>query len=179
MSDVKTAVDFVLHQEDSKMSGVVTNNPRDTGGRTRFGIAEKFHPELTATGFFDDMSDADALCVADRIYEISYGNPLMLASINDQQTANALLSFAINEGVPTSIKVLQRALQGLDEGITVDGQFGPHTLALVNATPPATMLLLLGVYQRQHYTDIIAANPGDEVFRNGWMNRVTQNCQVA
>jgi hypothetical protein len=43
MADFKPAFLFTLQHEDSTRSGKVTI---DAGGRTRFGIAEKFHPDL-------------------------------------------------------------------------------------------------------------------------------------
>jgi len=179
MSDVDVAIDFVLRQEDARMSGIITNVPGDKGGRTRFGVAETSHPELTHTGFYDTMSNADALVVARTVYRYAYAAALMLSSIDDQQTSNALLSFAINEGTVSSIKVLQRALQGIDPKLIVDGEFGPGTLAVLNAGPAATVLKLLGVFQRAHYSAIIAANPSDAQFRDGWINRVNQDTTAA
>src|SRR4051794_23139424 len=125
MASVASAIVYVLKQEDARMTGIVTNDSRDSGGATRFGIAQRCHPELTATGFFDasKMSTVDALAMAESVYLHCYGTPLTLASINRQQVANALLSFAVNEGVISSIKVLQSALN-LDQ----DGKFGNITL---------------------------------------------------
>jgi hypothetical protein len=74
MADLKTAIDVVLRQEDSRMSGVITTISGDSGGRTRFGIAERWHPELTAAGFFTTMPTAAALTVAEGVYAESYGS---------------------------------------------------------------------------------------------------------
>jgi len=57
MADFKTAFLFTLQHEDSTRSGKVTV---DAGGRTRFGIAEKFHPDLSEeffTGTAEDCVD--------------------------------------------------------------------------------------------------------------------------
>src|SRR5262249_1211396 len=43
MAEFKVAFMFTLHHEDPSGSGKVTE---DVGGRTRFGIAAKFHPDL-------------------------------------------------------------------------------------------------------------------------------------
>ena len=45
MSDINIATLYVLKNEDSHLSGVVTT---DQGGMTRFGIAQRFHPDLNA-----------------------------------------------------------------------------------------------------------------------------------
>ena len=55
MSDFQPAIAFVLQHEDPARSGKVTE---DAGGRTRFGIAEKFHPDLPED-FFTGPADQD------------------------------------------------------------------------------------------------------------------------
>jgi|ERR1019366_4715743 lysozyme family protein len=171
MADVASAIVYVLHQEDARMAGLVTNFGRDKGGRTRWGIAEHAHPELTATGFFDSMSNADSLAKATEVYGALYARPLMLASIAVQQVANALLSFAINEGVISSIKVLQAALN-LDQ----DGMFGTLTLKAVNSM--SNILESLEAKQTAHYMSIVLADPTQREFLNGWMNRIKQDCEA-
>jgi Glycosyl hydrolase 108 len=82
MADIQEAIYSVLRQEDATLSGVITDIPGDSGGRTRYGIAERWHPELTATGFFSTMSSAAALKVAEGVYAASYAKHLMLAQIS-------------------------------------------------------------------------------------------------
>ena len=81
MADIQQATDVVLRQEDSRMSGVITTIPGDSGGRTRFGIAERWHPELTATGFFTTMPTAEALKVAEGVYA-ALAKPQVLTNCN-------------------------------------------------------------------------------------------------
>jgi hypothetical protein len=50
MADAQAAIDFVTRQEDSTLSGVITNASANRGGLTHFGLCEKWHPELTAKG---------------------------------------------------------------------------------------------------------------------------------
>ena len=61
-ADFKTAFLLTLQHEDSTRSGKVTE---DAGGRTRFGIAEKFHPDLPE-GFFTGLAE-DALAEAEKM----------------------------------------------------------------------------------------------------------------
>lgn len=160
------------------MSGKVESDTRDSGGRTRYGIAERFHPELTPTGFFDDLPNDEALPIAETIYRESYATKLQIVGIADQQIANAILSFGVNEGVGAATKVLQQALSTI-RPLATDGVFGPGTLAAVNACGPSTLLALLRVFQRKHYEQIVASNPSDRAFLDGWLNRVDQNCKVS
>lgn len=164
MADVERAIQFVLRQEDSRMSGVITNNPDDHGGRTRFGIAEHAHPELTASGFFDTMPYGEALSTAIGVYQQKYAQPLRLALIESQGVATALLSFAVVEGVISSIRFAQRAC-----GVTEDGVFGPLTLQAVNRMPD--MLTRLVEMQKQHFIVIAESNTTQNRFLAGWENR--------
>ena len=63
MADIVSSIDYVIRQEDARMSGDVTIDLRDSGKATRYGIAERWHPELFASGFFDQpkISSVDAL----------------------------------------------------------------------------------------------------------------------
>lgn len=160
------------------MTGKVTNDHRDLGGRTRWGIAERFHRDLTATGFFDGMSNEDSLALTHDIYKREYANPLQLALVESQKVANALMSFAVNEGVKTSVLILQRMLQEFKPHLVVDGDVGPATLSVLNALPEYQILSLLGIYQRKHYYGIVNGNPTQTAFLGGWINRVKQNCEA-
>lgn len=173
MADMVSSIVYVLKQEDATLRGMVTNDPRDSGGRTRYGIAERFHPELTKAGYFDSrVSAEDALKLAVATYSKEYVGPLMLAFIRSQPVANALLSFAVNEWVVTSIEIAQKAL-----GVTADGIFGPETLEAVNNSED--FLSKLEAAQIEHYKAIVAARPVDACFLKGWLNRVKQDCEVS
>lgn len=173
MANEDVAIDYVLHQEDSRMSGVITT---DAGGRTRYGVAEKYHPELTHTGFFDTMENAPALSLAKEVYLYGYCKPLCIQSINVQQVANASLSFGLNQGVSTSVVILQKTLRSLGNTITVDGKMGLQTVGILNLTDASKLLVSLGTSQRDYYLDIVARNPSCEKDLNGWLNRVARDC---
>lgn len=178
MIDLNGAVQFVLRQEDAHMTGVTTNAANDHGGRTRWGVAENAHPELTATGFFDTMSTSASLETAINVYIKSYAAPLMLTELTNQCVAQAALSFAINEGPHVAAKVLQGAVNYWRAGtkpkmaeITVDGSVGNQTITAVNQVPVDSMLTCLFMVQMDHYNAIIAADPSQAKWQNGWRNR--------
>jgi lysozyme family protein len=174
MADVNAAIDITLRQEDSTLSGVITSIPGDSGGRTRYGIAERWHPELTATGFFSTMSAAAALTVAEGVYTTSYAKPLMLSQINAQGVAAALLSFAVVEGSVEAVKLLQQAC-----GAAVDGHIGPTTIARVNGCVPAALLETWCELEKTYFQKLGAANPADQEFVAGWDNRAQADEELA
>src|SRR5258708_37023419 len=93
MSDFKEAFDFTMKQEDARLSGVVTV---DAGGRTRFGIAQKFHPDLPES-FFDGPTE-DALARSEEIYKHDYWDPMRLGEIQDQNPPHKMTDKGINKG---------------------------------------------------------------------------------
>jgi lysozyme family protein len=168
LSDPTQSIDFVLKQEDATLSGVITNEVNDAGGLTRFGLCAKWHPELVAAGFYEPtMDSATARTMAETAYATAYANPLRLASINAQPVANALLSFAVNMGTFSAVETLQQVC-----GAIADGCMGPNTVAAVNAHDPATLLAAYCAIQANRYRGIAAANPTQQKFLAGWLNRV-------
>src|SRR5712671_3206512 len=86
MADFKMAFLFTLQHEDSTRSGKVIV---DAGGRTRFGIAEKFHSDLPEE-FFTGPAE-DALAEAEKIEEREYWDSMRLGEVENQNVANKLL----------------------------------------------------------------------------------------
>lgn len=175
MASVGDAVHFVLLQEDAKMSGDVTEAKGDPGGKTRFGIASRWHPDLVPSGFFDEhkMGRSAALAMATSIYIHQYAPPLELPSIDSQDIANRLLSFAVNEGQVEAVKLVQKALQASGwRNVDVDGEFGPNTLAAVNQVDSATLLEHWRNLQTVYYARWVAEDaPNRSGELRGLLNR--------
>jgi lysozyme family protein len=107
MAEFKPAFDFVMNHEDPHRTGKVTE---DAGGRTRFGIAQKFHPELTDEFFTGPVEDA--LKQAEEILRGDYWRPMRLDEIRNQNVANKLFDMAVNMGVHQAGVYAQRAANG-------------------------------------------------------------------
>jgi lysozyme family protein len=167
MADITKAITFVLRQEDSRLSGQITNVPGDAGGLTRFGIALRFHPELVAGGFFSTLDNNDAFTLAIATYRKFYAGPLYLQTIDDQRIANALLSFSVISGCVAAVKTLQRCL-GWN---TPDGVIGPVTLNAINAADPGTLLGSFIAAQIVFFQGLGESHPVDTKFVQGWVNR--------
>jgi len=133
MADFKTAFLFTLQHEDSTRSGKVTI---DAGGRTRFGIAEKFHPDLPEE-FFTGPAE-DALAKAEKIEQREYWDRMRLAEVENQNLANKLFDMGVNMGVRQAAVYAQRAAR-----VAEDGVISPQTLAAVNSAEPIAFYQLL------------------------------------
>ena len=161
MADFKTAFLFTLQHEDSTRSGKVTV---DAGGRTRFGIAEKFHPDLPDE-FFTGPAD-DALAEAEKIEEREYWDTMRLGEIENQNVANKLFDMGVNMGVRQAAVYAQRAARVVDDGV-----IGRKTLAAINCADPVVYYQALCELSAAHYRHVAAVNPAQAVNLAGWMKR--------
>jgi lysozyme family protein len=169
MADFKPAFAFVLQHEDSTRSGKVTV---DAGGRTRFGIAEKFHADLPEE-FFTGPAE-DALAEAEKIEEHEYWAEMRLAEVENQNVANKLFDMGVNMGMLQAAVYAQRAANALTAGdarVAEDGVIGSRTLAAINAADAMAYYQLLCELSAAYYRHVAAVNPAQAVNLAGWLKR--------
>jgi lysozyme family protein len=168
MADFKPAFVFVLDHEDPTRSGKVTF---DAGGRTRFGIAGKFHPDLPEE-FFSGPAE-DALAMAKKMEEREYWDRMRLAELENQNVANKLLDMGVSMGVRQASVYAQRALNaiaGRDGRVTEDGVIGV-TLAGIHEVGPIEYYQLLCELSAAHYRHVAAVSPEQAGNLAGWIKR--------
>jgi lysozyme family protein len=171
MADFKEAFNFAMHHEDPHLSGVVTT---DAGGRTRFGIAQKFHPDLTDS-FFDGPAE-DALELAEEMEERDYWRPMRLGEIASQVVANKLFDMGVNMGIHQAGHLAQRAANVLLQNaglphLAEDGVIGGATIAAINSAEPEQFHQLLCQFCAEFYRHVAANNPTQAVNLTGWLRR--------
>ncbi|MGH9568805.1 MAG: glycoside hydrolase family 108 protein [Candidatus Angelobacter sp.] len=177
MPEFAPAFDFVMQHEDASRTGKVTV---DAGGRTRFGIAAKFHPGLPES-FFTGPAE-DALKMAEEILRRDYWTPMRLAELQQQNLASKLFDMGVNMGVRQAAIYAQRAVNGCaappgaagpraNGCVQEDGVIGERTIAALNAADPIRLYELLCEWSRRHYAHIAAINPAQAVNVSGWMRR--------
>lgn len=164
MANVEEAIDYVLGWEDATLSGKITSTP--DGKRTRFGIDEHWHPELTNCLFYSSMGQVAALQIARGIYDISYCQPLCIAEMMNQEIANKVLSLGVNVGVVSAARMLQDAVT-----VVGDGRIGPLTLHALDLADPEKVLNDLRAEAENYYEALVANNPDLVVYRAGWLRR--------
>jgi lysozyme family protein len=193
MADFKNAFERTLKfEDDPREPGRVTV---DAGGRTRFGIAQKFHPNLPEE-FFTGPAE-DALAEAERIEQADYWDPLRLSEVEGQDIANKLFDMAVNMGVHQAAVLAQRAANALLQEVAQragssghagfvrpgveapsavarlaeDGAIGSKTLAAINSLDPAEYLQALRELSAQLYRHIASINPAQAGNLEGWLRR--------
>jgi lysozyme family protein len=166
MANVYMAIAYVLTWEDADLSGVITTAP--DGKRTRFGIDEHWHPELTNCLYYSSMGRTAALQIARGIYDVNYCQPLCIAEIVDQDIANKLLSLGVNVGAVNAARMLQIAVT-----VEGDGRIGPLTLHALDLADPAKVLEDLRAEATHYYEEVVARYPDRKPFLQGWLRRAS------
>src|SRR6202021_3655748 len=164
MANVNAAIDYVLGWEDATLSGAITTAP--DGKRTRFGIDEHWHPELSNCLYYSSMGQVAALQIARGIYDVSYCQPLCIAEIANQEIADKLLSRGVNVGIVNAARMLQDAVT-----VVGDGRIGPLTLHALDLADPDKVIEDLRQEAENHYDALVKANPNFAIYRAGWLRR--------
>jgi lysozyme family protein len=162
MADFDHAFTYLMKWEDDGLTGRVTT---DDGGRTRFGIAERFHPDLTATGFFDVMPKDDAVLLAKDTYQRGEWHQLSGDALASQPLANKLLSLGVDLGMVTVIRWAQDCAE-----VVVDGRVGPMTVRAWNIQAPA-IFRCVSLDAEAHYRQRAEEKPHLSVDLKGWVRR--------
>jgi lysozyme family protein len=150
-------VDYVMFWEDEKLEGKVTN---DAGGRTRFGLASKWNPQLTDANFYDAPKE-DAITMARFVYTTKYGKFVQADKIFDERVRAKVLDMYVNMG-EEGAKLVQRAC-----GAFEDGGIGTETITLLNSASPDRVLSRLATLSLARYNTL----EGSKDEHTSWANR--------
>ena len=175
MHEIKQRIiDGILEREGSDY----TNDPHDSGGETRWGITSRTARSYGYDGPMQDLDRETAFTIYEKIYWHSVrGDDLAAVS---EPLAEEVADTAVNCGVTTAVKFLQRSLNALNKrgelyaDVEVDGIMGSATLAAVRAyrhTRPemAVLVRTLDCLQGAHYVELSERREKDERFLYGWM----------
>lgn len=137
--------------------GVSGASKFDSGGETKFGVAQKAHPEVVVRTL--------TLAQAEAIYKRSYWDSVRGDEL-DPDVARYVFDIGCGSGPQKGIKLLQQAC-----GVAADGVFGPATLAAAKAAKPAELVEKMRQLRVAYYQAIVANNPSQKIFLQGWLNR--------
>ena len=165
------ALDFVL-----KWEGGYVNNPVDKGGETNLGITANALRVAQDKGIVDKsltVRDLTRATVAP-IYHDLYWKPVH-AEDRGYDIALVLFDAAVNRGVRTSIRLLQRGLNALGGSLEEDGLWGKKTeqeLFLAETYYSNGAALAATQKRSEYYDSIVRSNPSQKAFLTGWKNRL-------
>lgn len=136
------------------------NDPLDRGGETKYGVAKNANMDLNIATL-----DWDA---TKRVYFKRYW---IAGDCQDLPARLAVLHFdgCVNHGIGRAAKILQLAV-----GATADGDIGPATLRAVRANDELKICASICDQREQFYRRIVANNPSQGRFLNGWLRRINE-----
>jgi lysozyme family protein len=120
--DFSVAINRLLGNE-----GGYVNNPADPGGETNWGISKRSYPTVN----IKDLTRDGAIALYKRDFWDAIGLDNQPFGIGFQ-----MLDFAVNSGISTAIRALQRSV-----GCADDGHIGAVTLAAVAAMSPHDFIM--------------------------------------
>lgn len=135
----------------------------DAGGETNFGISKRSYPNVDIKNLTRD--GAIAIYYKDFWLTGPYGG------IADSALACKVFNTSVNAGQSRAIKLLQQAANAQGSHLTVDGLAGPKTIAAINAMHAPSVLAAYREAQEAFYLAIIARDPTQAKFKNGWIKR--------
>lgn len=112
-----------------------------------------------------------------QFYQNHFWNAWYAQMIPDE-VCKRVFDFAVNGGGGTSVRCLQQAVNSLlaagTTPIAEDGDWGPMTLAAVNAADPAALQAAFQAKRIVHYQAIAAADPSKAIYLTQWTARANK-----
>ena len=139
---------------------VLTDDPDDPGGRTKYGIDARSNPGVDIARLTRQQ--------AERMYLEEWRKSL--ASRLPSPLSYAFFDAAVNMGERQAVRLLQRAV-----GVRADGIAGPITIgavmAAINAGEMGRVLVELRHAREKFYRDLAWTRPTMAKFLRGWLRR--------
>ena len=139
----------------------------DDGGPTMYGVTQEVYDSYRDS--VHQPRQSVRLITSQEVTVIMFARYWLPARCNLLPAKVAIAHFdtSFNEGVDGSIRVLQAAL-----GVEQDGIIGLMTERAINIADPVVLLADYLDARRNAYHRIVAANPKDAIYLDGWLNRV-------
>lgn len=137
--------------------GGYVNHPNDPGGETKFGISKRAYPN-------EDIARL-TLERAKQIYRRDYWDKVEADALPPEIRFD-VFDVAVNSGVRTAIRMLQRAAFA-----EVDGVLGPRTRMAIKSMNPLVLFARINGARLAFMADL----PTWPTFGRGWAKRIAAN----
>lgn len=119
----------IIRQVLVEIEGPISDHPEDPGGRTAWGITERWFPELFRNG--DPTLD-----MAQRVATVQFWEKYRLDEIKSLKIAGEMFEFGFNAGFDDAVSIVQDAYNDLRPvdwiELKVDGCIGVKTITMIN-----------------------------------------------
>ncbi len=154
----KHVVEYIL-----KWEADYSNDPKDPGGETNFGISKRAYPDVD----IKNLTREGAI----EIYRSDYWDACRCEDL-PAEVATMVFDMAVNQGVPYAKTTLQTVL-----GVKVDGNIGPLTMSVAKASPGIKTMHEIADLRAVRYLSM--NNATEERYEKGWIKRLIETVIVS
>lgn len=153
-----------------KIEGVLSDNPNDKGGITKYGISQAAYPNLN----IKNITEQQAI----EIYKKDYFLKNQCDKIRSERIAEMFFDLCVNSGNKTAVTILQHTYNFYpyrETTLAEDGVLGVNTINAINAIEnERDFCLLLTIFRGIFFYKIVQRNESQNVFLKGWLNRLVK-----
>jgi lysozyme family protein len=157
----------------------VTNDPRDPGGMTAWGISRRYHPNWDGWALVDAgiTSGPDFEAQVQDFYRGVYW---VLWESAPARVREVLVDTAVNMGSAYAVKCVQTGLCRLAGSpyVSVDGKMGPQTMTALKHASNDGLAFVMCAVRMAEYNSRARRDPNKRVWLSGWINRVADLLEV-
>ena len=137
MANFEQAYDKMMEDE----GGYVLHEVKgDRGGQTYAGIARKMHPNWEGWQHIDYQETPPTQLVRD-FYKTNFWDKIKGDDLTHDVIASSIFNFAVNAGVPVSIKLAQICVKTAPDGV-----IGAKTVSALNQANPELFVANLTIF---------------------------------
>jgi lysozyme family protein len=160
-----------------RREGGFVHHPADRGGPTKFGITQRTLSAYLGRAATVEEVRALSAELAAEIYRRDYFLAPRLDGL-PEPIQPFVFDSAVNHGPRRAVRLVQQVCEAAGFGpIAVDGVCGPQTRRVAAEAERVMgdwLLAALVEERRNLYRQIVASDPSQRVFLDGWMNRVAE-----
>lgn len=178
------SVDTIINEIITREGSAYTNDPKDSGGPTKFGITQatlaRYRGMPVTPEQVENLTRLEAFNVYNWLFVVKPGFDKVIA---EQPSIGAeLVDISVLSGPAVATLILQRLLNALNNeqghyaDLKADGDCGPATIAALRAYlakrgSDGFVVLTQGIRALKiaRFVDIVEHRPKDERFLYGWI----------
>jgi lysozyme family protein len=162
-----SSFDFMMRNEDGPPPFRYKVVP-DPGGNAISGVNSKSFPRDYL--FISSIPQEQRGPAVEAFYRQQFWSK-WLDQLNSDAVAGRVFDASVNMGKGTAVRLLQQAVAECGHVVSVDGGWGPNTVAAANACDEACLTAAFKAERVQHYQDIADNDPEKVVYLKGWLTR--------
>lgn len=181
MASIQKSMQLLKQLEFSNDNSKLLHKNKFEDGLTYYGIYQSAHPTWKGWDIINkylknepdlkkcslilaNVSDLNKMVV--EFYKREFWDKAQLDLVNSQKIADEIFLFGVNVGMKTSIKIAQRLVN-----VLVDGIVGQKTINALNSFNESVFDIKFDELEKEHYDKIIEAKPHLVINKKGWYNR--------